>query len=195
MLSSVFIFSALLLWGFPSLPSAQHCHRLEFKFSKHFSEAGLRKRNNIDWVTWISKEGTKQKLFGEWRLAKLKNKQNSSNQWNGQWRGDIFSASTGFIILPSSYLTLGFGMLLLRLQFFGFIHWGLTQPIRLFLPRDQLCLWGLFVDFTHIRPHWLSSLSVVRFCTRSGPDTRPFTSTSPLISSGNMTTAPTSVSQ
>lgn len=154
MLCSVFIFSALLLWGFPSLPSAQHCHRLEFKFSKHLSEAGLRsaRRNNIDWVTWISREGTKQKLFEEWRLAKLKKtpQKNSSNQWNGQWRGDILSASTGFIILPSSYLTLGFGTLLLRLQFFGFIHWGLTQPIRLFLPPDRLCLWGLFVDFyTH----------------------------------------------
>lgn len=86
MLSSVFIFSALLLWGFPSLPSAQHCHRLEFKFSKHFSEAGLRSgwRNNIDWVPWISKEGTKQKLFGEWRLAKLKKtkKQQQPMKWS-----------------------------------------------------------------------------------------------------------------
>lgn len=42
MRSSVFIFSALPLWGFSFIPSAWRCHRLEFKFSKHYSGAALR---------------------------------------------------------------------------------------------------------------------------------------------------------
>lgn len=70
--SSVFIFSALPLWGFSFIPSAWRCHRLEFKFSKHYSEAALclgqRKQHRRSDLNL--KKGIKQELLWKSRLAR-----------------------------------------------------------------------------------------------------------------------------
>lgn len=178
------IFSSFLIWE--RTPSAQHCHRLEFKISKHFSEAGLRsgQTNNTDCVNWTSKDATEQKQFREW-------KQQQPLKWSMvSWYSFMMKR-----VHNINFLTLDSWLRDVVTQMAGvwLVHWDLTRPITLFPPPDQLFLWGLLADFTHIRPLWpcLFSLSVVRFCMRSGPDTLPFTSTSPLILSGNMTTGQT----
>lgn len=63
------------------------------------------------------------------------------------------------------------------------------SALSLWIPcRFSAChsWWTDTTAYTHTDSVSLS-LSAVRFCMRSGPDTQPFTSTSPLTLSGNMT--------
>lgn len=164
----VFVSSTLLIWGFPSsrlpacLPACRH--RLDFKFSKHYSEAALR--------------SGQQEQYRPRGFEFQRRPRNSR----------LVSQGLHTKTKPSrSLLKITVGQVLFYVRLASPSTWPLAGE----RPCSKYVLLVLLLRGEDFRlqktPPLTRPLCSDRFYTRSGPDTQPFTSTSPLTSSGKVT--------